>query len=88
MPDLDYTLETKNVLLKLANWTAGSQMRDDLRSKLVVNLAPEMQAAKDRVVKALNRQVGSVTFIGTVYTLGLQSINVNDKNGLSTLSRF
>lgn len=79
VPDLDYTLETKNVLLKLANWTAGSQMRDDLRSKLVVNLAPEMQAAKDRVVKALNRQVGSVTFIGTVYTLGLQSINVNDK---------
>jgi Domain of unknown function (DUF4403) len=78
VPDLDYTLETKNILLKLANWVAGSQLRDDLRAKLVVNLAPQMQAAKDTLVAALNRQVGPLRLVGTVSTVGLQRINVND----------
>jgi hypothetical protein len=81
VPDLDYTLETKNILLKFANWTAGTQLRNDLRSKLVINLGPQMQDAKTKLTAALNKDVGPLRLVGKIATLGLRRINVNPSSG-------
>jgi hypothetical protein len=77
VPDLDYTLETRNLLLKFAQWTEGVRFRDDLRNRLRFNLAPQIGQARTLAQQALNRRAGIVQLTGTVTALRVAGLYVH-----------
>jgi hypothetical protein len=66
IPDLDYSLETKNLLLKLTSWADGDQLRADLRTRLSLNVDRQVAAARALATSALNRTAGPLTMSGRV----------------------
>lgn len=81
VPDLDYTLETKNMLAKIANWAEGPRVLADLRQRLRMNLAPQAAQARQIATNALNRQVGPLQLTGTLQNLTLLGIYPNAAGG-------
>lgn len=77
VPDLDYTLETKNLLLKLVNWAEGDKFRDDMRNRLHINLAAQIDEARRLLNRALNRQVGPLRLTGSVAALRVTGLYVH-----------
>jgi hypothetical protein len=80
VPDLDYTLETRNLLLKIAQWTEGARFRDDLRNRLRLNLAPHVGRARTLVEQALNRRAGVVQLTGSVTALRVAGLYVHPRD--------
>ncbi|WP_186510831.1 DUF4403 family protein [Caenimonas sedimenti] len=76
MPDLDFTIETHNLLVKLANLFAHDTIRDELRRRLVVDVAPLSEKARGNLREGLNRQAGVVRLTGTVNDLRLIGLTV------------
>jgi hypothetical protein len=81
VPDLDYTFETKNVLLKLAKWTEGDRLRADLRNRLTLKLGPEVAAARALAISAINRHVGPVALSGRIDDLRILELYVQPDSG-------
>ena len=77
VPDLDYTLETKNLLARLASWAEGDRFRNDLRNRLRLNLAPQIDQARALAQQALNRNLGVVQLSGSVTALRVPAIYVH-----------
>ena len=80
VPDLDYTLETRNLLLKVAKWVAGDQLRDDLRAKIRIELAEPVTAARARLLSAMNGEHGPLLLHGAISHLALRSLRVDPSN--------
>ena len=67
VPDLDYTLETKDVAMKAASWLLDNQIRDLLRANARWDLKPALSTLRTRLDTALNRDLGNgVTLKGSV----------------------
>ncbi|HEV2628558.1 MAG TPA: DUF4403 family protein [Pseudolabrys sp.] len=69
--DLDYTVETKNVLIKLGDWLLHSRLRAQLRSAARWDVSRELQQAYIGLKGAMNRTIspdlklsGSITRFG------------------------
>jgi hypothetical protein len=77
VPDMDYTLETRNLLLKFAQWTEGVRFRDDLRNRIRFNLAPQIGQARALAEQALNRRAGIVQLTGSVTALRVAGLYVH-----------
>ena len=73
-PDLDYTLDTKQALLKGTNWLAHDDIRDRLRGRFTVDMGPPIERMTQALEAALNRRRGSVQLHGTVQDLSLLGI--------------
>jgi hypothetical protein len=73
-PDLDYTLETSEALLKTASWFAHSEVRDRLRAKFTIDLAQSIDKMKEGLEAVLNRRRGNVQLHGTVQDLELLGV--------------
>jgi hypothetical protein len=73
-PDLDYTLETNNALLKTANWFAQGEVRDRLRERFTVDMAQPIENMKQGLEKVLNQRRGNVQLHGTVQELKLLGV--------------
>ena len=73
-PDLDYTLETNNALLKTANWFAQGEVRDRLRERFTIDLAQRIDEMKQGLEGVLNRRRGNVQLHGTVDELKLLGV--------------
>lgn len=54
--DLDYTLETRSLLSKSAEWLAHSSLLKDMQDAAVINLTPELENAKAKA----NQQLGKL----------------------------
>ena len=68
-PDLDYTLETNDALLKTANWFAQGEVRDRLRERFTIDMAQPIENMKQGLEKVLNQRRGNVQLHGTVQEL-------------------
>lgn len=55
--NLDYTLETKNVLAKAADWLLHSELRDKLAEQTKWPLSEKVEAVQNNLADALNRKV-------------------------------
>jgi hypothetical protein len=73
-PDLDYTLETNDALLKTANWFAQGEVRDRLRERFTIDLAQRIDQMKQGLEGVLNRRRGNVQLHGTVDELKLLGV--------------
>ena len=73
-PDLDYTLDTNQTLLSMANWFAQSQIRDRLREKFTVDMTQPIERMKQGLESVLNRRRGNVQLHGVVEQLDLVGV--------------
>ncbi len=73
-PDLDYTLDTNEALLKTASWFAHGQVRDRLRERFTIDLAQPIDNMKQGLEKVLNQRRGNVQLHGTVQELKLLGV--------------
>jgi len=73
-PDLDYTLETNDALLKTANWFAQGEVRDRLRERFTVDMSQPIENMKQGLEKVLNQRRGNVQLHGTVQELRLLGV--------------
>jgi hypothetical protein len=74
-PDLDYTLDSDQFLLKSANFVAHSQIRDKLREKFTIELGQRLDKLKGGLDEILNRRNGNVQLHGTVEDLTLLGVS-------------
>ena len=70
VPDLDFSLESKELLPNVADWLLGDQLRDDLRGAARFELGGRIARIRGQVDDALNRNLGrSVRMTGGVDAL-------------------
>lgn len=55
--NLDYTVETKHVLVKTVDWLLHSKVRDNLAEQATWDVGDKIDAAKDMLSDALNRKL-------------------------------
>jgi hypothetical protein len=77
VPNLDYTPETRNVILRLRNWLGHDDLRDDLRAKATLDLTQPIEQATTLLTRAMNQTVGPVTLTGSVGRLDVTEIGVD-----------
>jgi hypothetical protein len=73
VPDLDFDLNTKNILADVANWLLHPQFVSALRAKIGLPIGNRLTQVKDMIESGLNRDVipgirlhGSVTAISII----------------------
>ena len=70
VPDLDFSLESKELLPNVADWLLGDQLRDELRGAAHFELGDRVAKIRGQVDDALNRDLGrSVRLTGGVDAL-------------------
>jgi len=58
IPDCDYDIKTKAVLLKLADWIYNDKIVNILREKTKFNLTSFLETSRKKIQKEMNRDVG------------------------------
>ena len=56
--DLDFTLDTRNVLVQSANWMFHQDILSSLRSQAYIDLSGQLQTLRSRLTSALTRDLG------------------------------
>ena len=74
-PDLDYTLDSDQFLLKSASFVARSQIRDRLRGQFTIELGERIDQLKGGLEELLNRSNGNVQLHGKVEELSLLGVS-------------
>ncbi len=71
--DVEYTLETTQVLAKLADWVLHSGLRDNLAGRATWPMGDRIDQARERLSRALNREInphvrmqGEITSLATI----------------------
>jgi hypothetical protein len=59
IPDLSFDIHSKNILIKLANWLLDDKITEKIKASCVYDLTPQLNIAKDRLQKELNRDITS-----------------------------
>lgn len=57
LTEIDYDLETKNILLKSGSWLFESKLQKTLEEKLIFDLRVQLDNFKERIEKELNREI-------------------------------
>jgi hypothetical protein len=65
-PDLDFTAQSSNKLVKIVDFMKHKDWRDQLRGQLVIDIKKPVQEARNALLKALNRQTASLKMSGTI----------------------
>ena len=73
-PTLEFSVHTKNVLLKVADWILHSSLREDFRSRARVDLTKQVDTGKDALTRALNQRIGNLQLTGTVDRFGFLAV--------------
>ena len=68
-PDLDYTVETRSLLMRLASHLRADDVRDDLRGRIRLDMRERLDATRVRLSQALRRRMGSLELQGAIDTL-------------------
>ena len=56
--DLDYTMDTRNVLVRSANWMFQQNILSSLQENAFIDLSDELKALRSRLGSALTRELG------------------------------
>jgi hypothetical protein len=68
--DLDFTVDTRNVLVRSANWMFHENMLSSLKSEAYIDLSSQLQTMRSRLAMALTRELGpDARLQGEVMTL-------------------
>ena len=80
-PDMDFSVESHNFLLKIAAWLEQDKLRDDLRTRLVFDISKYVQEAKTKMQAAMNQNIGNATLAGAVNQLNLLDVYSSPTDG-------
>jgi len=56
--DLDYTMDTRNVLVRSANWMFQQNILSSLQENAFIDLSDQLKALRSRLGSALTRELG------------------------------
>lgn len=77
--NLEYTVETKNVLAKVADWLLHTGLRDNLAGQTTWFIGDKIDAVKDRLSDALNRKVNRyVSITGKILRVRPIAVGITD----------
>jgi len=76
-PDLDYTVETRSLLMRLASSIRAEDIRNDLRERIHVDLREKLDATRVRLSQALRRRMGSLELQGAIDMLRVVAIDAD-----------
>lgn len=79
-PDMDFTVESKNILVKIALWLEQNNLRDALRAKASYDISSMVNDAKQQMVSRLNQNIGPVSLNGTVDAINILGVYHDDAN--------
>jgi len=65
VPDLDYDLDTDDGLVRMVAWVKGDELRELLRARASVPVAPVLERGRTMLARGLNRTIGGVLAIAT-----------------------
>lgn len=75
--NVEYTLETKQVLAKLADWMLHSGLRDSLAERASWSVGERIDAAREQLTRALNRELNPhVSVLGEIRTLAPSAVGL------------
>lgn len=75
--NLEYTVETKQVLVKAADWLLHSRLKDGLAERTTWPVGDRIDAAKDLLASALNRKLNQhVSISGSIGALRPVSVGI------------
>jgi hypothetical protein len=80
-PDMDFSIDSHNLLLKLAAWLEQDKVRDDLRTRVVFDLSKYVTEAKGKLQASLNQTIGAATVTGAVNQLNLLDVYSSPNDG-------
>ncbi len=77
VPDLDFDLSSDNRLIETYTWLKSNALRDELRRRARISLAPALDRGRGLLHEGLNRKIGdAVTLSATVDSLSVRSVFV------------
>lgn len=83
VPNLDFTIQTKNVLANVANWLLHSKLRDNIRAASHFKVANKVEDIQRRLQAGLNQSLSPhIQLHGTVTGVNLRGVYVGS-NGLT-----
>ena len=78
-PDLEYDIETRNVIVKIANWILKTKLTERLRADVKLPIGDKLDTLKSNLSNSLNRPIGdNATLRGKVDRLALDRIFVGN----------
>ena len=80
-PDLDYSVETRNILLRLANWLGHDELRDYLRGRLRFEVRTATTRAREQLLAGMNRTIGGIRIAGTIENLTPLGLTADPQRG-------
>jgi hypothetical protein len=83
-PDLDYSIDTKSLMLKAIDFFKHDDFIRDLRNRLTVNLNSKVTQLKDKVTEALNKKYKDFTLQGDVSNLRVLGLYCDQDKNLFT----
>ena len=76
-PDLDFDIQTKNLLLKSAKWLLNKKVKEKMIAAAVFNLEEEIDNIKKQINTALNQEyMSKITLSGTINNIDIKQINL------------
>jgi Domain of unknown function (DUF4403) len=74
-PDLEYDIQTRNIIVKVANWILKTRLTEQLRANVKFPLGDKLDTLKSSASAAMNRPLGShATLSGQIDTLRIDRI--------------
>jgi len=78
-PDMDFDIQTNDFLVQMAEFVAGSGIREELRKKAVVPVGKSLDDLQQQLTKLLNRPLGRFARLHTTITsLKMEEAFVSD----------
>ena len=76
-PDLDFDIQTKNLLLKSAKWLLNKKVKDKMIAAAVFNLEAEINNIKKQINTALNQKyMSKITLSGSIDKIDIKQISL------------
>lgn len=85
--ELDFDIQTKNVLLKSAGWLFNDRILNELNKASTIQLTPLLDQLKTQITRQLHFKVGDFTVTGKSYTIEIERI-IPSTEGLYLRSLF
>ena len=78
-PDLEYDIETRNVIAKIANWILKTRLTQQLRANVKFPVGDKLDSLKGNLSAGLNRPLGPrATLSGEVESLTVERVFLGD----------
>jgi len=81
----DYSIETKNALIKMANWMMHDEFKNLVSSKLKFNISNQLKKDSEDLTQALNRKIDPyIQLSGSISSISTSGVFITD-NSIKTV---